>query len=461
MNERVPTVLAVDDDLAMCSVIEDGLARRGFSVRTCTVAGQALELLGNSEFDVLLTDLLMPGIGGIALCHEALAIRPGLPVVVITAFGSLDSAVAAMRAGAYDFITKPFDLDVLAMALRRAAQYTWLKQDIQRLERQLAETPRDATLLGESSAMRRVFTRLERTADSEVTALITGESGTGKELIARALHDASPRRNKPFVAVNCAALPEALLESELFGHARGAFTGAQSSRAGLIARAQGGTLFLDEIGELPLPVQAKLLRALQERTLRPVGSDEEISFDVRLISATNRDLPAAVEDGRFRSDLYFRINVLDIHLPPLRDRGNDVLLLAQQHLEHAAALAKKRVKGISPEAAVKLRSYSWPGNVRELHNCIERAVALARFDHITVDDLPDSVRKYTSSHVLVVAESASDFVPLEEVEKRYILRVLETARGNRTEAARILGLDRKTLQRKLALWQRELDEHEP
>ncbi|HKU36876.1 MAG TPA: sigma-54 dependent transcriptional regulator [Polyangiales bacterium] len=452
MDDRAPTILAVDDDAAMCSVLEDGLGRRGMQVRTCSDAAQALALLGTQEFDVLLTDLLMPGIGGIALCSEALAVRPGLPVVVITAFGSLESAIAAMRAGAYDFITKPFELDVLAMALRRAVQYTRLKRDLQRLEQRLAEQPPHAKILGESNAMRRVFERLSRMADSEVTVLITGESGTGKELVARALHEASPRKEQAFVAVNCAALPEALLESELFGHARGAFTGAQSSRPGLIARAEGGTLFLDEIGELPLPVQAKLLRALQERTLRPVGSDQELPFDVRLITATNRDLLAAVEEGRFRSDLYFRINVLDIHLPPLRDRGNDVLLLAQQHLESTALEAKKAVRGISPEAAVKLRSYSWPGNVRELHNCIERAVALARFDHITLDDLPDNVRKYTPSHVLVVADSPSEFVPLEEVEKRYILRVLEASQGNRSVAARILGLDRKTLQRKLALW---------
>jgi two-component system response regulator HydG len=457
MDERPPKVLAVDDDLAMCSVLEDGLSRRGMQVQVCLEPTKALELLGNEEFDVLLTDLQMPGTTGIALCSEALAIRPGLPVIVITAFGSLESAIAAMRAGAYDFITKPFELDVLAMALRRAAQYTRLTQNIQRLEGQLGQKPPHPQILGTSRAMRRVFERLERTADSEVTALITGESGTGKELVARALHDASPRRPKPFVAVNCAALPEALLESELFGHAKGASTGAQSSRTGLITRAEGGTLFLDEIGELPLGVQAKLLRALQERTLRPVGSDQEVAFDVRLITATNRDLMAAVDEGRFRSDLYFRINVLDIHLPPLRDRGNDVLLLAQQHLERTAAAVGKAVRGIAPEAAAKLLSYTWPGNVRELHNCIERAVALARFDHITLDDLPDAVRKYTSSHVLVVAEHPSELVPLEEVEKRYILRVLEASQQNRSVAARILGLDRKTLQRKLALWQRETE----
>ncbi|HET6336056.1 MAG TPA: sigma-54 dependent transcriptional regulator [Polyangiales bacterium] len=457
MSERAPRVLAVDDDVAMCSVLEVGLGRRGFEVETCTSAQQAIERLGAHEYAVLLTDLQMPGVGGIALCTEAVAVRPGLPVVVITAFGSLESAIAAMRAGAYDFITKPFEVDVLAMALHRAAEYTRLKQDIQRLERQLADRPAQTRMLGQSPAMRRVFERLERTADSEVTVLITGESGTGKELVALALHDASPRRERAFVAVNCAALPEALLESELFGHARGAFTGAQSSRTGLIARAEGGTLFLDEIGELPLSVQAKLLRALQERVLRPVGSDQEMPFDVRVITATNRDLVAAVEDGRFRSDLYFRINVLDVHLPPLRDRGNDVLLLAQQHLESTAATTKKPVRGIAPDAAAKLRSYAWPGNVRELHNCIERAVALARFDHITLDDLPDSVRKYTSSHVLVVADSPSDFVALEEVEKRYILRVLDAAQGNRSVAARILGLDRKTLQRKLALWQGETE----
>jgi two-component system response regulator HydG len=447
--------LVVDDDAAMCSVLEVGLRRRGFEVATSTHAHDALARLRDEDFDALLTDLQMPGVGGIVLCTEALAIRPGLPVVVITAFGSLESAIAAMRAGAYDFITKPFDLDVLAMALRRAAEYAWLKQDVQRLKQELAERPRYSDIVGESSAMRRVYDLLERTRDSEVTVLITGESGTGKELVARALHDASARSHRPFVAVNCAALPEALLESELFGHAKGAFTGAQAQRSGLIVHAQGGTLFLDEIGEMSLAVQAKLLRALQERKLRPLGSDDEIAFDVRIISATNRDLLGAVEDGRFRSDLYFRINVLDIHLPPLRDRGNDVLLLAQQHLERTARNVGKAVHGLAPEAAAKLRAYEWPGNVRELHNCIERAVALTRFDHVTLDDLPDSVRKYAASHVLVVAESPGDFVGLEEVERRYILRVLAAAQDNRSVAARILGLDRKTLQRKLARWQQE------
>jgi two-component system response regulator HydG len=284
--------------------------------------------------------------------------------------------------------------------------------------------------------------------------LVTGESGTGKELVARAVHARSPRSQGPFVAFNCAALPDALLESELFGHVRGAFTDSRGARQGLFIKAHGGTLFLDEVGEMPLSMQAKLLRALQERRLRPLGADEELEFDVRIIAATNRDLLALVDEGAFRHDLYFRLNVLGVHMPPLRTRGNDVLLLAQYFLARAAAVAGKPLQGIASDAAAKMLSYSWPGNARELQNCIERAVALARFDQITVDDLPDSLREFRDSHVLVVAESPMDFVPLEEVERRYVLRVMEALRGNRSVAARVLRLDRKTLSRKLERWQR-------
>jgi two-component system response regulator HydG len=304
-------------------------------------------------------------------------------------------------------------------------------------------------LLGASPAMQQVYDLLERVVDSESSVLITGETGTGKELVARALHRRGRRSGGPFVAVNCAAMPEALLESELFGHARGAFTDARTARTGLFLKASGGTLFLDEIAELPPALQPKLLRALQERTVRPVGDDTEVPFDVRLITATNRDLDSAVAERRFREDLYFRVNVIHVELPPLRARGSDVLLLAQHSIDRYAAQAGKHVAALSQAAAERLLAYSWPGNVRELQNCIERAVALTNFDRITVEDLPEKIRSYRRSHVVVASDDPSELVPLEEVERRYILRVMEAVGRNKTLAAHVLGLDRKTLYRKL------------
>jgi two-component system response regulator HydG len=290
---------------------------------------------------------------------------------------------------------------------------------------------------------------VERIADSDASVLITGESGTGKEVVARALHRGGRRKDGPFVAINCAALPETLLESELFGHERGAFTDARAARSGLFVQANGGTLFLDEIGELPLPLQPKLLRALQERVVRPLGGEREIPFDVRLVAATNRDLDTAVHDGRFREDLYFRVNVIHVPLPPLRARGGDILLLAQTFVGAYGARSGKQVTGLSPQAAERLLAYAWPGNVRELENCIERAIALAQHDQILPDDLPEKIRDYRRSHVLVASDDPAELVPLEEVERRYILRVLEAVGGNKSQAAQVLGLGRKTLYRKL------------
>jgi two-component system response regulator HydG len=290
---------------------------------------------------------------------------------------------------------------------------------------------------------------LSRVATAEGTVVITGETGSGKELVARALHAASARSERPFVVLDCGAIPGTLLESELFGHARGAFTDARTERRGLLVQADGGTLFLDEIGELPLELQPKLLRALQERCVRPVGGDAEVSFDVRVVVATNRDLEAAVENGRFRRDLFFRLEVFHVAVPPLRSRGNDILLLAQRFLERVATRSDKRVVGISPSAAERLLSYPWPGNVRELQNCIERAVALTRFDQLVAEDLPERIRGHRAEHVLVESDDPLELVPLEEVERRYVLRVLEATGGNKTLAARVLGLDRKTLHRKL------------
>ena len=449
MNGRV---LIVDDDRELCAWLGTGLAAHGFATDTRTDATEALAVLREADVDVVVTDLNMRSMHGLDLCASVVQSRPDVPVLVITAFGSLETAIGAIRAGAYDFITKPFEIEALVLALERAIQHRQLRDEVKRLRRVVDDARGFGELLGTSPAMARVYDLVSRVADSEASILVTGESGTGKELVARALHRQSRRANAPFVAVDCAAVPENLLESELFGHARGAFTDARGARTGLFLQANAGTLFLDEIGDLPLPLQPKLLRALQERVLRPVGADREVPFDVRLVAATNQDLEVAVEERRFREDLFFRINVIHVELPPLRARGGDVLVLAQHFVVRAAERAGKRVMGIAPAAAAMLLAYPWPGNVRELQNCIERAVALASFDQIGPDDLPDRVRNYRGSHVLVTSEDPSELVPLEEVERRYILRVLEALGGNKTLAARTLGLDRKTLYRKLERW---------
>jgi two-component system response regulator HydG len=357
-----------------------------------------------------------------------------------------------MRAGAYDFITKPFETDALTLALERAIQHHALRDEVKRLRRAVDASQEFDDMIGASPAMRRLRDLIERAAASEASVLIRGESGAGKELVAHALHRLGRRAGAAFVAVNCAAMPETLLESELFGHVRGAFTDAHAARPGLFARAHGGTLFLDEIGDLPAGLQPKLLRALQERTVRPVGGDAEVPVDVRLITATNRDLEAAIEERRFRDDLYFRINVIPIDVPPLRMRGNDVLLLAQHFVRDFAAQTGKRVMGLTSAAAEKLLAYAWPGNVRELRNAMERAVALTRFEQLTVEDLPERIRDYRSTQVLIASDDPAELPPLEEVERRYVLRVLEAASGNKALAARILGVDRKTLYRKLDRW---------
>jgi two-component system response regulator HydG len=444
-----PHVLLVDDDASLADTLAIGLGRRGLEVAAHTSAAEALVALEATDFDVVVTDLNMRGVGGLELCRRVVANRPDIPVVVLTAFGNLERAIDAIRAGAYDFINKPVELDVLAIAVERAAAHRSLGQEVKRLRVEAGKLPRFDELVGKSLAMQKVYDLVERVAASDTTALISGESGTGKEVVARAMHRRSRREAGPFVAINCAAMPETLLESELFGHARGAFTDAKSAQPGLFARAHRGTIFLDEIGDMPLALQPKLLRVLQERTVRPVGGHDEIPIDVRVLAASNRDLETAIEEGRFREDLYYRINVIHIPLPPLRARAGDILPLAQHFLAVFAARAAKKVIGIATAAAEKLVAYSWPGNVRELQNCLERAVALARFEEIVADDLPEKIRDYRRSHVLVTSDDPSELVPLEEVERRYIARVMEAVGGNKTAAARILGIDRKRLYRML------------
>ncbi|MET0594462.1 MAG: sigma-54 dependent transcriptional regulator [Polyangiaceae bacterium] len=446
MNDRI---LLVDDDAPLCETLELGLSKRGYRMATSLSAEEALARLTAEDFDVVVTDLNMRGTGGIELCERIVANRPDIPVIVLTAFGSLDTAIKAIRAGAYDFISKPVELDVLAIAIERAARHRELREEVRRLRREAVRSEPPSQFVGQSTAMRSVYDLIERVADSESTVLVTGESGTGKELAATALHAMSRRQGRPFVAINCAAMPEGVLESELFGHAQGALPDAKDDRPGLFLQAEGGTLFLDEIGDLPPALQPKLLRVLQERTVRPVGGRSWLPIDVRIIAATNRDLESAIEEGRFREDLYYRINVVHIDLPPLRSRAGDVLPLAQHFLGQFSSRAEKSVLGIAPAAAEKLVAYTWPGNVRELQNCIERSVALARYDQIGADDLPEKIRSYRSSHVLVAGDDPSELVRMEELERRYIARVMEAVGGNKTAAARILGLDRKRLYRML------------
>ncbi len=450
-------VLIVDDERAMCEMIEADLRLRQFEPTWTTSPEEAWQRLKSENFHVLLTDLKMPKMSGTELCERVVANRPDVPVVVMTAFGSLDTAVAAIRAGAYDFVTKPVEMDMLALTLNRALNHHRLQEKVKILSEEVDRTKRFDAILGASPPMQRLFDQLARIADSEASVLITGESGTGKELVARAIHRESRRAEHPFVPVNCAALPENLLESELFGHAKGAFTDARDARKGLFLQAERGTLFLDEIGEFPMATQAKLLRSLEEQKLRPVGGDQEISFDVRILSATNRDLETAIEEGRFREDLFFRINVIQVEVPPLRARGSDILLLAQHFVELFAARANREVTGLSQPVAQKLIGYAWPGNVRELRNVIERAVALTRYDNLVVDDLPEKIRDYKQSQVLISGSDPTELTTLEDVERRYIRHVLEAVGDNKTLASRVLGLDRKTLYRKLQQYGTSVD----
>jgi two-component system response regulator HydG len=376
-------------------------------------------------------------------------------VIVVCAFSTLETAIASVRAGAYDFVTKPFDLNVLALAIERAARHRRLRDEIRRLREVVARTTESDGMVGTSAAMREVYEMIDRLATTSATVLITGKTGSGKELVARALHKRGRRSDGPFVAVNCAAIPDALLESELFGHVKGAYTDARTSRRGLFLRAQGGTLFLDEISEMSPEMQSKLLRVLQDRMVRAVGGEREEIYDARLIAASNRDLEADVEQGRFREDLYYRINVLRIDLPPLAAREHDILLLAQHFLTRVAATLGKAVTGISSGAAEKLVAYAWPGNVRELENCMERAVALARREEVLVEDLPAKIRSHQGNDLSIAGVAPNELLTVEEVERRHILRVLKTCGGGKAAAAAILGLHLSTLYRKLEHYARE------
>jgi DNA-binding NtrC family response regulator len=369
--------------------------------------------------------------------------------IVVTSQGDLQTAVEAIRAGAYDFISKPVTMAALEVAVERAVAYQTLRREVHRLRLAVASAQPVDSIIGDSPAIREVTALIRRVAESAATVLITGESGTGKEMVARAVHDLSHRRHLPFVAINCGALPPTLLESELFGHVRGAFTDARQSRHGLFVQAGDGTLFLDEIGEMPLEMQVKLLRVLQERRLRPVGGDTEVAFGARLIAATNRDLETAIEEKRFREDLYHRVNVVQIPVPPLRVRAGDVRALATHFIHKIAVRTGRPAATLTDDALRKLVAYDWPGNVRELQNCMERVMALGDPTVIELQDLPPKIRDHQVADTVTATGQPDELITLDEVEHRYIRQVLAVTRNNKTEAARILGIDRRSLYRRL------------
>ncbi len=448
MTEGVGGVLVVDDDAEMRELVRDVLSARGHQVTAAASGQEALRLLGEQQFAVVLTDLRMKGMQGLELLTEIKHANPDIGVILMTGFGSVETAVDAMKHGASDYLTKPVKLEELVRVAERVIRETALRHEVSRLRREVHREYSFHQILGKSKPMQDVFDLIRRVADGPTNVLITGESGTGKELVAKAIHYNSDRRNAPFVPVNCAAIPEALLESELFGHMRGSFTDAKMDKRGLFEEAQRGTLFLDEISELPLMLQAKLLRAIQEREIRRVGATKPIAVDVRIIAATNLLLGEEVKAKRFREDLYYRLNVIEIKLPPLRERREDIPLMVEAFFKKCAETRGKSVKGVSESALALLVDYSWPGNVRELENVIERAVTLSRSDKIVPDDLPAPIQGSRGDR-RIIDESAERTLPLEEVEKEYIVRILEKTGGNKYQAAQILGIDRKTLYRKL------------
>src|SRR5262245_43811123 len=441
-------ILVVDDEATTAELLAESLQQRGYAADAVSSGRACLERLASASADVVLIDVMMPEMSGIELCQAIREkYRDVLPIVLTGRYGT-DVAIAAIRAGAYDYITKPVTIRALEIILARALDHLALQHELDRLR----DTSEDAVggVVGSSAAIRRCLDLVERIASSDATVLITGESGTGKERIARAIHQLSNRRTEPFVAINCGAMPVPLLESELFGHARGAFTGADRRHTGLFVQAAHGTIFLDEVGDMPLEMQAKLLRVLQERSVRPVGSNDEIPLSARVITATNRELEHEVAAKHFREDLYHRINVVAIGVPPLRERVEDILPLAHIMLRRSAARIGKPVRGMTAPTARLLLEYDWPGNVRELENCMERAVALCRLDQITPADLPDKVHLSCAERFVVPGGAPEELVTLGEMQLRYMRKILEVCAGNKSLAARILGIDRRTISHRLA-----------
>ena len=440
-----PTILIIDDDNSLRRVLEYNLQEAGYAVGTAASGEEGLRLFAEVSPALVITDMKMPGLDGMQVLKAIKEQSPETLVIMITAFGTVDIAVEAMKAGAYDYITKPFNRDELRLTVARALQLNGLATENRQLKSELADRSDLSAMVGSSTAMEKVYQVIRKVADTEASVLITGESGTGKELVARSIHAGSSRKSCPFVAINCAAIPRDLLESELFGHVKGAFTGAIKDKTGKFALADGGTLFLDEVGELPLELQPKLLRALQERVIEPVGGTKELKFDVRVVAATNLDMEKAIADGTFREDLYYRLAVIPLHLPPLRQRRDDIPLL----LKHFCAKHKAANVGFDKQSLSLLTTYAWPGNVRELENLVERLLIMRSGDIITIEDLPDKVRSNGTPTGTAITGSVinlpDDGYPLEQLEKEVVVQALERNNWNQTAAARFLRIPRHTL----------------
>jgi two-component system response regulator PilR (NtrC family) len=445
-------VLVVDDEASMRELLGIMLRKSGYTVTPADGGEAALELLRTASFDLVITDLRMRKVDGMAVLRAAKEHSPQTVVLVVTAFASTETAVEAMKLGAYDYITKPFKHDEILLTIANALERKRLQDENLALRRQLRQERPFEAFIGKSRKMLDVFDTIRKIADGASTVMITGESGTGKELVARAIHQESARRKSPFVSVNCGAVPEGLMESELFGHMKGAFTGAVASTIGLFSAADGGTLFLDEITEIPHSVQVKLLRAIQEREIRRVGDTRDLKVDVRLIAASNRDVSHAVADGTLREDLFYRLNVIPIHLPPLRDRVEDIPLLVSHFIDKISKEVGKSIKGMSPEAMAILERYHWPGNIRELENIVERAIVLGSGDVISVDGLPpDLSRPHGNSDLAIdIPATGVDLdALLDHIEQRYVSTALERTGGVQTRAAELLGLSFRQFRYKL------------
>lgn len=440
-------LLVVDDDMAHRHTLKTLLTDWGYRVNLAASGEESLEVCKAGPFDLILMDMRMPGMSGVAAMQEIKAYNPAIPVIIMTAFSEVGDAVEAIKGGAYDYLTKPLDFDELKLTIARALDHAILRDENRALKTALAEKVDNQNFIGQSPEIQYMLEMLATIAPSEATVLITGESGTGKELVAKMLHMNSERKHGPYVAVNCAALTETLLESELFGHEKGAFTGAERRRDGRFMTADQGTIFLDEVGEIPLTMQAKLLRAIQEKEIQRVGGDQAVKVDVRIVAATNRDLAQEVANGNFRKDLYYRLNVVSLYLPALKERPADIPLLAMHFLHRFAAKNHKKVKGFTPGAMDCLLKHDWPGNVRELENAVERAVVLLIGEYVSERELPPNIAKGSTEAGPAKFNFAN--LTLEEIEKIVVAETVENVGGNKSEAARRLGITRKTLISKL------------
>ena len=455
MRESKGRILIVDDEQEMRSLLEDYFTKEGYEAICLPSAFEALEALApggplgsqsaQGDIDLIISDVKMPKLDGLEFTSRLQTLRPEIPIIIITAFGSIETAIEAMKCGAFHYIVKPFKLVEMGVNVERAMEHRKLQKDNTALREEVKKSWNMGNVIGKSSAMKSVFDLVGRVSQATANILVTGESGTGKEMIARAIHQQGPRSGKPFIAINCTAIPESLLESELFGHAKGSFTGAISKKRGLFEEAEGGTLFLDEIGDMNVLLQSKLLRVIQEKKVRAVGDNVDRAIDVRIIAATHKDLKSAMKDGRFREDLYYRLSVIPIVIPPLRHRQEDIPILSDFFLKKYSATNNSKVRGFTKRAVSKLMGLKWEGNVRELENVIERAVVLSTSDLIDENDIPSPE---TTNAETFFGASTGDFPSLEDLERRYIEMIMQKTGGRKDKASQILGINRRTLYRK-------------